>query len=128
MEAKKKGAVWYWHPPKPEGGDDPSGGGDKCVSRQGSRSELGPLDPLGTLHSSQGGNGYHGGSARKETKLGPLDPLGAQTPSYSSSTLSESAYLRGEDQEDQEDQGPLDGRRPNAAMATIAIPPEETGE
>src|SRR5215217_3036993 len=84
VEAKKEGAVWYWHPPKPEGGDGPSGGADKLVGRQGSGSELDPLDPLGTLHASQGENGHRGGSARKETKLGPLGSLGAQTPSYPS--------------------------------------------
>src|SRR5215213_5696162 len=72
VEAKKEGANWYWHPPKPEGGDDPSSGGNEFVGRRGSGSELGPLGPLGTLHSSQGENGHRGGSARKETKLGPL--------------------------------------------------------
>src|SRR5215218_2634670 len=128
VEAKKEGAVWYWHPPKPEGGDDPSGGGDEFVGRRGSGSELGPLGPLGTLHSSQGENGHRGGSARKETKLGPLGSLGAQTPSYPSSKSSKSAYLREEDQGDQEDQRPLDGRRSNAAIAAIPTPPGETGE
>src|SRR5215203_5905023 len=72
VEAKKEGAVWYWHPPKPEGGDDPSGGGDEFVGRRGSGSELGPLGPLGTLHSSQGENGNRAVSASTAINLSTL--------------------------------------------------------
>src|SRR5215203_5580371 len=85
VEAKKEGAVWYWHPPKPDGGDDPPGGSDKFASRQGSASEDGLLGPLGTLHSSQTENGSKQGVAGKRINLDPLGLLGSDDPSRYSS-------------------------------------------